>query len=126
MVIFTALQAGVFDLALLEEPQIDQAQAVLLTLLEFVDVRANLSPRCVGRLNRLKLTARKDVQKPQPRGTIKGKNGFVLRVNTGQVRRELAKHGNRCRLIIDEYSSLTADRDFTPHDDRAVIGFIEP
>ena len=42
--VFTRLNLGVFDFTLLECPEIHQAQAVLLSLLEFVDSILDLFP----------------------------------------------------------------------------------
>ena len=119
--VFAGLQLGVFNLALLEGPQIEQTQAILLSVFQFVDAVSSLLPegKCLGR--GFELCTGESIEQIEPRRSIERKHRFVLRMNGREIWRELAQHGNRGRLIVDEDASLAAGRNFAPQDDGFVF-----
>ena len=63
----------------------------------------------------------KVIEQAQPRGCIEGQQRFVLGVNGGEVRRQLAQDRDGCRLVIDENPSLAASGNLAPQDDGFVF-----
>ena len=119
--VFTGLQFGVFDLAFLEGPEIEQTEAILLVALQFFDAIGNVLPPGKRLGDRFKRRSGKSVEQTEPGGSIEGEQGFILRVDGREVRSKLAQHRNRCRLIVDEDASLAAAGNLAPQDDGLIF-----
>src|SRR5205807_738045 len=100
--IFAGVQLGVFDFAGLEGPQVEQAEAVLLAVFEVFDVGADLFPGSEGGGNAPQLAVSIGVEQGEAGGAVEGKDGFVLGMDGGQMRREFAENGDGGGLIVDE------------------------
>ena len=59
------------------------------------------------------------IEQFEPDRGIKRDQGFILRVNAGNVRRELFEQGDGCRLVIDEYPGLSGN--FAPQNEARVV-----
>ncbi len=116
------MQACVGNLLALEVPQVEQLQAVGLVAFQIGDAAANRIPVVERRRDGRVVAAGEGVQQRQARCCVEGQHGFVLRVNHGQIRRQLFQDGNRCRLIVDEDAAFAAGRDLAAQDDLAVFG----
>ena len=61
---------------------------------------------------RFSLSSCKSIEQGETGRPIKRKNGFVLCVDGGEMRRELPQNSDRSRLIIDENPALATRGDF--------------
>src|SRR5262249_44376299 len=104
--IFSWLELCVVNFALLEDPEIDEPEAVLLSLLELFDPVFDLLPGFESLSYRLKICCGEVVEQSEADGTVERNQRFVLRVNAGQVRGELFEHRDGSRLIIYEDAAL--------------------
>ena len=85
----SGLQVRAGNFFALEVPQIEQPQPVLLIALQVGNAVANVVPRGESLRDRRKIRSGKAVEQRQPRGRIERQHRFVLRVNDGQMRRQL-------------------------------------
>jgi hypothetical protein len=58
-------------------------------------------------------------------GTIEGKNGFVLRMNDGKMRRQLPQDSHRGGLIVDENTPLSGSGNLATQDQGTVVRLIQ-
>src|SRR5581483_1986257 len=123
--VLAALQPGFFDFALLENPEIHQAQAVLLSALQFVDARPALLPRGIAGGDRPQLACRKRIQQLQSSGPVERQDGIVLRVDDRQVRSQQPQDRYGGRPVVDEHPPLAAGRNLPPQDQRTVFRFVQ-
>ncbi len=61
------------------------------------------------------------VEQAQPGRRVERQQRFVLSVNGGEIRRQLAQHGDGRGLVVDENPSLAARRNLAAQDDRFVF-----
>src|ERR1700678_3696588 len=112
------------DFALLKNPKIDQTKSILLILLQGRNAPGDSFPTRIGRCNRCKLAVGKTVEQCETRGSVEGEYGLVLRVDNGQMWRELAQHGYGGGLIIYKDPRLAPGGNFPANNQRAVIRLI--
>ena len=119
------LRFGVFDLAGLEGPEVDEAEAILFALLQVFDTLANIVPRGVGGGNRLKVTGGEAIEQAKSSRRIERLKRFILRMNDGEMGSKLAKNGNGGRLVVDEDPALAGGGNFATHDEGAIVRFVQ-
>ena len=120
--VFSRFQLGLFNLALLESPQIEEAEPVLLAVLEFFDSTGNTPPAGECLAGCIEMAASLNIKQSQAGGGIERKQGFVLRMDDRQAGRELAQHAHGGWLIIYEDAALAADRDLAPQNHGFILG----
>ncbi len=124
VLVLAGLQTRLFDFAALKVPQVEKPHAILLVLFKFRDASANLLPVCESRGYVLQLDSGVSVQQLLPRRAVEVYDGFVLRVDHRQVRRNLLEHGHGRGLVIDEDPALAARSNLAPQDQRAILRVI--
>ncbi len=106
--VFAGLQFRVLDLAFLERPQIEQAEAVFLVALQFLDAGADADPVVIRVVHAAHLCAGVGVEQGEPRRAVERSQRFVLRMHGGEIGADQLQHGNRGWLVVHEHASLAA------------------
>ena len=115
--VFAGDEVGGFDLLLLVAPEIDHAEAVLLTLEEVVEFFLGGTPAGVGFGDGGGVDAGEAVEENALLGLVEARQALALGMDQGQLGGKLAQHGNRGRLIVDEDAALAAGGDLAAQND---------
>ena len=113
---------GGFDLLVLIGPEIDHAQAVLLALEEVVELVVGGAPAGVSLGDGVGGDAAEAVEEDALLRWIEAGKRLGLRVDQGELGRELLEDGDGGGLVVDEDAAFAGGEDFAAQNDVGAFG----
>ena len=120
--VFAGNEVGRRDLLALIAPEIDHAEAVLLTLDEVVEFGGGVTPAGVGCGDGLNGDAAEAVEEGALLGLVEAGEGLALGVDKGELRGKLLEDGDGGGLVVDEDAAFAVGLDFAAEDDLVAGG----